>query len=77
MDGDTREDAPNEFDAEAFIDYQYGDQMNARDLPLVPLSVMRLATDNFADANKLGQGGFGQVYKVRLSNTLSGFSVQG
>lgn len=25
----------------------------------------RLATDNFSDANKLGQGGFGAVYKVR------------
>jgi hypothetical protein len=25
---------------------------------------IRLATDNFSEANKLGQGGFGVVYKV-------------
>ena len=25
---------------------------------------VRVATDDFSDANKLGQGGFGAVYKV-------------
>jgi hypothetical protein len=25
---------------------------------------IRVATDNFSEANKLGQGGFGVVYKV-------------
>ncbi|XP_050288809.1 cysteine-rich receptor-like protein kinase 44 [Quercus robur] len=29
---------------------------------------IRVATDNFSDANKIGQGGFGVVYKGRLSN---------
>ncbi|XP_065622085.1 cysteine-rich receptor-like protein kinase 44 isoform X1 [Quercus suber] len=29
---------------------------------------IRVATDNFSDANKLGQGGFGVVYRGRLSN---------
>lgn len=28
------------------------------------LNSIRVATENFSDANKLGQGGFGAVYKV-------------
>jgi hypothetical protein len=28
------------------------------------LSTIRVATDDFSEANKLGQGGFGAVYKV-------------
>ncbi|XP_021294100.1 cysteine-rich receptor-like protein kinase 10 [Herrania umbratica] len=31
-------------------------------------ATVRVATSNFADANKLGQGGFGAVYKGLLSN---------
>ncbi|CAN4083849.1 unnamed protein product [Withania somnifera] len=31
-------------------------------------SAIRAATDNFSDANKLGQGGFGPVYKGKLQN---------
>ncbi|XP_023894979.1 cysteine-rich receptor-like protein kinase 26 [Quercus suber] len=30
--------------------------------------IIRVATDDFSDANKLGQGGFGAVYKGKLSN---------
>lgn len=28
------------------------------------LDILRLATHNFSDENKLGRGGFGSVYKV-------------
>lgn len=34
------------------------------DLPLFDLETIVVATDNFSDANKLGRGGFGPVYKV-------------
>ncbi|XP_074272103.1 receptor-like serine/threonine-protein kinase SD1-8 [Silene latifolia] len=42
-----------------------GEPTNADDLelPLFDLYTMAIATDNFSDANKLGQGGFGHVYK--------------
>ncbi|KAK4368346.1 hypothetical protein RND71_012138 [Anisodus tanguticus] len=33
------------------------------DLPLFDLSTLAVATEDFSDANKLGQGGFGCVYK--------------
>jgi hypothetical protein len=37
------------------------------DLPFFDLRVIVAATDNFSVANKLGEGGFGSVYKVLLS----------
>ncbi|TKY59365.1 G-type lectin S-receptor serine/threonine-protein kinase [Spatholobus suberectus] len=54
------------------------------DLPFFDLSSIAAATDNFSAANKLGQGGFGSVYKGQLSNgmeiavkRLSKYSGQG
>lgn len=32
------------------------------------IGLIRGATDNFSDANRLGQGGFGVVYKVKIIN---------
>ncbi|KAL6616185.1 hypothetical protein ACP70R_038455 [Stipagrostis hirtigluma subsp. patula] len=45
------------------------------DLPMFDLEVILVATDNFADHNKIGQGGFGPVYVVttkKSSNNNSG-----
>ena len=33
-------------------------------------STIRAATDDFSEANKLGQGGFGAVYKILLYNLM-------
>ncbi|GAV77785.1 Pkinase_Tyr domain-containing protein, partial [Cephalotus follicularis] len=54
------------------------------DIPLFDLSTKAAATDNFSSANKLGEGGFGPVYKGVLTNgreiavkRLSKYSGQG
>ena len=41
------------------------------DLPFFDLESILVATDSFSDSNKLGQGGYGPVYKVILA-TLPG-----
>ncbi|KAJ4975651.1 hypothetical protein NE237_000757 [Protea cynaroides] len=38
------------------------------ELPFIELDVVVAATENFSPSNKLGEGGFGVVYKGRLSN---------
>ncbi|KAJ4977009.1 hypothetical protein NE237_002115 [Protea cynaroides] len=38
------------------------------ELPFIELDVVAAATDNFSPNNKLGRGGFGAVYKGRMSN---------
>jgi hypothetical protein len=45
------------------------DSTNAGDIEsidslLLDISTLRSATDNFAEGNRLGEGGFGAVYKV-------------
>lgn len=40
------------------------DEINSADSLQFDFGTIRAATDNFSDANKLGQGGFGSVYKV-------------
>ena len=40
------------------------DDKKGIDVPFFDLQDILAATDNFSDANKLGEGGFGPVYKV-------------
>ncbi|CAN6349329.1 unnamed protein product [Urochloa humidicola] len=44
------------------------DEIQSIDPLLLDLSTLRAATDNFAQSNKLGEGGFGAVYKGILSD---------
>ncbi|XP_056171714.1 G-type lectin S-receptor-like serine/threonine-protein kinase RKS1 isoform X2 [Syzygium oleosum] len=39
-----------------------------QELPLFDITTIKAATDDFASTNKLGQGGFGPVYKGRLAS---------
>ncbi|XP_043698851.1 receptor-like serine/threonine-protein kinase SD1-8 [Telopea speciosissima] len=47
---------------------EYSGEYNKDDieLPLFDFSTIAIATDNFSEANKLGKGGFGTVYKGKL-----------
>ncbi|CAJ2645781.1 unnamed protein product [Trifolium pratense] len=40
------------------------------DLPLLNLSTIIIATDNFSEKNKIGEGGFGPVYLGKLGSGL-------
>ncbi|KAJ7968429.1 G-type lectin S-receptor-like serine/threonine-protein kinase [Quillaja saponaria] len=41
---------------------------NALELPLFEMAIIEAATDSFSVANKIGEGGFGSVYKGRLQS---------
>ncbi|CAJ2648784.1 unnamed protein product [Trifolium pratense] len=43
-----------------------GNQLSGAELPFYNFSCMSVATNNFSEENKLGQGGFGPVYKGKL-----------
>ena len=43
---------------------QEGSLLGPQELPFMDLATVKAATDNFLYSNKLGQGGFGTVFKV-------------
>ncbi|XP_051207582.1 cysteine-rich receptor-like protein kinase 15 [Lolium perenne] len=49
-------------------DCEDGEDMGSSESLLYDLSTLRAATDNFSEENKLGEGGFGPVYKGTLQD---------
>ncbi|KAL5976139.1 hypothetical protein ACLOJK_020469 [Asimina triloba] len=47
---------------------EFEDSTKASELPLFDLKIIAAATNNFSSENKLGEGGFGPVYKGTLMN---------
>ena len=45
-----------------------GKSEDLQELPFFNLATMVTATNNFSSNNKLGEGGFGPVYKVTLTH---------
>lgn len=45
-----------------------GNLVSSEELPFMDLATLKAATDDFSSSNKLGQGGFGTVYKGLLSD---------
>ncbi|TKY66653.1 Receptor serine/threonine-protein kinase SD1-8 [Spatholobus suberectus] len=48
----------------------YESYVDDLDLPLLDLSIIIEATNNFSDGNKIGEGGFGSVYSGKLTSGL-------
>lgn len=58
-----------EFSTEISGSYDHfveGNQANGPDLPSFNFNSVAAATNNFSEGNKLGNGGFGTVYKVNI-----------
>ena len=44
------------------------DNNTPQEFPYIDFASLLAATNNFSDSNKLGEGGFGPVYKVIIIN---------
>lgn len=53
------------------------DQVRLEELPLFTFKELANATENFHLANKLGQGGFGPVYKVNFRLLIPAIMLYG
>ncbi|GMP75000.1 hypothetical protein CsSME_00032232 [Camellia sinensis var. sinensis] len=49
-------------------DFEMADSMDTSELPIIGFDKILAATDNFSITNKLGEGGFGPVYKGKLED---------
>ncbi|KAL7243947.1 hypothetical protein ACSBR1_016214 [Camellia fascicularis] len=49
-------------------DFEMVDSMDTSELPIIGFDKILAATDNFSITNKLGEGGFGPVYKGKLED---------
>lgn len=53
-----------------FIVGRNGSERNEFELPLFEIATVEASTGNFSVYNKIGEGGFGPVYKVNYSLSL-------
>ena len=57
------------------IDQNIDGQNEDLELPFYSLATIAIATNNFSSNNKLGEGGFGLVYKVTLIDQFASYST--
>jgi hypothetical protein len=51
------------------------EDIHSIDSLIIDISTLRVATANFDENNKLGEGGFGVVYKVPIIYIIKTFSI--
>ena len=57
------------------IDQNIDGQNEDLELPFYSLATIAIATNKFSSNNKLGEGGFGLVYKVTLIDQFTSYST--
>ncbi|XP_075112269.1 G-type lectin S-receptor-like serine/threonine-protein kinase At4g03230 [Nicotiana tabacum] len=57
--------------AEDLSNDDFRSEARSIEFPVVKLDLIRAATENFSEENKLGEGGFGPVYKGTLTNGIT------
>ncbi|GAU14939.1 hypothetical protein TSUD_47330 [Trifolium subterraneum] len=68
LDGLKRTAAEGDSQDEDEVEIETGNDLKVGDLLQFDFATIKLAANNFSDTNKLGQGGFGSVYKGTLSD---------